>query len=239
MQWQNVDSLPPLASRSRTLQSVRPKLGAGSFEPYVPRKKRLLSYSCPNSPLCTNPDVEKSVSLLSSPLLSQSFLTWQDVKEQTKVNADDLQSDSGYSSPPSVSSCSSLPVSQSSTETPVSDCVEDLPACHEDENQDKEICNSVEDSLGCDHTEFHLSPSIFSSHKSKLDLQGEGRHDFAHFDPSHSIDWANRLEELLPDSLLDNSRDSEGRGSTKKLKLAEIERLSDEQDQFICDLLAM
>ena len=239
--------LPPATIKSRTLSlgSQHHKLGVGKFEPYIPRKKRLVSYSCPTSPICVKADPDRSTAPLASPSLSQPFLTWQDIKEQTKkTNADDLQSDSGYSSPPSVSSCSSLCVSQSSIGAAVSDCVEDPHVDRADDKRDidKSVSNMVEDTFSCDITKLCES-NVFSSCQAKSGLlQDNTRQQISPRGLCHSTELANKLEELLPDCLLENSRDfvhSDATKDGKKLKMADFEKLSDEQDQFIRDLLAV
>ena len=238
-------SLPPVTTKSRTLSlgSQHHKLGVGKFEPYIPRQKRLVSYSCPNSQICPKADSDRSTAPLASPSLSQSFLTWQDINKQTKkTNVDDLQSDSGYSSPPSVSSCSSLCVSQSSIGAIVSDCLADVHVDHANEKRDidKAVINLVEDNFSCDTTK--LCSNVFSC-EAKSDLLHENaREKNSPRGLCHSTELANKLEELLPDCLLGNSWDSVRSDTTedgKKLKLANFGKLSDEQDQFIRDLLAV
>ena len=238
-------SLPPLRSRTLSLGSQHHKLGVGKFEPYIPRKKRLVSYSCPTSPICVKADPDKSTAPLASPSLSQPFLTWQDIKEQTKkINADDLQSDSGYSSPPSVSSCGSLCVSQSSIGTAVSDCLEDPHVVHADDKRDidKSVINMVDGNFSCDITKLCES-NVLSLCQAKPGLLPENaRQQISPHDLCHSTELANKLEELLPDCLLENSKDfvhSDATKDGKKLKMADFEKLSDAQDQFIRDLLAV
>ena len=229
--------LPPGSLNSITLlRSLPQKLGASNFEPYIPRKKRLVSCSCPNSPICTKHDPDRSASPLSSPLLSEPFLTWQDIKEQTtckKINTDDVQSDSGYSSPPSVSSCSSLSVSQSSGIAVVPDGFEDL-------HVDGSIDNTMEDGLHCEGAKS--SSKVCLSYDTNMDFSpGHSRHDIASHGHLHSIELANKLEELLPDCLLKNPKNFVNSSNTKDgkdLKLTDFGKLSDEQDQFIRDLLA-
>mgnify|MGYP002803903167 FL=1 len=95
------------------------------FEPYIPKKKRTLSICCT--------DKEKTVPVLvgdsKSSSASTSFPHWKDRSVVEKVGAIcDSQSDSGYSSPGSNSSCASLPSSN----------------CTKDENS---ILNEIIDSL--------------------------------------------------------------------------------------------
>ena len=225
--------LPPVLLRSRPLfHESTHKLAVGKFEPYIPRKKRIVSYSCPNSPLCAKSDAETSATPLSSPGLPAPFLTWQDIKEQNKkFKSDDLQSDSGYSSPASVSSCSSLPSCSSSNGDAVVDCSEVLNV-HSDEKQGFEHCvdarSSAKDTLSNCHSNTDL-------------LQGVSNCTISDSDSCRSADLANKLEELLPDCLLENperSLQSSAIKDDQKLKLADFEKLSEEQDKFIRDLLA-
>ena len=224
---------PPVLLRSRPLfHESTHKLAVGKFEPYIPRKKRIVSYSCPNSPLCAKSDAETSATPLSSPGLPAPFLTWQDIKEQNKkFRSDDLQSDSGYSSPASVSSCSSLPSCSSSSGDAVVDCSEVLNV-HSDEKQGFEHCvdarSSAKDTLSNCHSNTDL-------------LQGVSNCTISDSDSCRSADLANKLEELLPDCLLENPESSLQSSAIKddqKLKLADFEKLSEEQDKFIRDLLA-
>ena len=226
--------LPPVSLRSRSLSHGLPqKMGGGQFEPYIPRKKRLVSFSCPNSPLCAKSDSDTSATPLSSPVLSQAFLTWQDIKEQNKkINTDDLQSDSGYSSPASVSSCGSLPTGQPIHGDSVSDCLEDLHV-YSDEKQVVEPC--------IDNTYGLSSKNCLSYDTTTNLLQGVTKCSIPATDSCHSVDLANKLEELLPDCLLENPKgciNSNAAKDDKELKLASLGKLSDEQDQFIRDLLA-
>ena len=224
--------LPPVSVRSRSLSHGLPhKVGTGKFEPYIPRKKRLVSYSCPSSPICTKSDLDRRALALSSPMSPQPFLTWQEVKEQNKkINADDLQSDSGYSSPASVSSCGSLPVSQSSI-------VLDVHQDHEKRGVDEPI-DVIEDSRTCHDAKLNGS----SSYDMNNDLlQGAMKLEMSTHGPCHSIDLANKLEELLPDCLLENPHNFVHNSTAKddrELNLTDFGKLSDEQDQFIRDLLA-
>ena len=241
---------PPLSSpvfspsRGRTSSLVLPqKTKAGQFEPYVPRKKRLVSQSCPNSPLCNNNlmlDSDINMSPLPSPKLPQSFLTWQDIKEQSKkIAVDDLQSDSGYSSPASVSSCGSLPSGQSNLGTLVSDYVDAVRAPM-DKNannptdqkgnsggQTDRLCSGSGNC--CDLT---LSSNVCSLQRKNMDLL----HD------ADSLDLADQLEQLLPDCLLENPRSLAkpcSKNDVMETKLENVVKLSAEQDQFILDLLAV
>lgn len=219
---------PPLRSpvlsslRGRTSSLVLPqKTRAGHFEPYIPRKKRLVSQSCPNSPLCRDESV--------SPLPTPPFLTWQDIKEQNKkITVDDLQSDSGYSSPASVSSCGSLPPGQSNLGTTPNDHLEDLHE-HEKGNIAGQTDHFHEGSLICNDSK--LSSKVCSSHRTNKDLLHE----------VDSLDLADKLEQLLPDCLLENPRDSKHSTTTNAMetKLVDFVKLSAEQDQFILDLLAV
>lgn len=220
---------PPLRSpafspsRGRTSSLVLPqKTRAGQFEPYVPRKKRLISQSCPNSPVCNNSDM--NMSPLPSPKLSQSFLTWQDIKEQSKkIAVDDLQSDSGYSSPASVSSCGSIPFGQSNLGAPVSDDV------HEPVDKKANTAGQADHLYRCD--DLSMSSSVCSSQRKSTDLLHE----------VDSFDLADKLEQLLPDCLLDNPRSAVKPCTTNLMetKLETFVKLSAEQDQFILDLLAV
>lgn len=220
---------PPLRSpafspsRGRTSSLVLPqKTRAGQFEPYVPRKKRLISQSCPNSPVCNNSDI--NMSPLPSPKLSQSFLTWQDIKEQSKkIAVDDLQSDSGYSSPASVSSCGSIPFGQSNLGAPVSDDV------HEPVDKKANTAGQADHLYRCD--DLSMSSSVCSSQRKSTDLLHE----------VDSFDLADKLEQLLPDCLLDNPRSAVKPCTTNLMetKLETFVKLSAEQDQFILDLLAV
>lgn len=233
---------PPLRSpmfsplRGRTSSLVLPqKTRAGQFEPYIPRKKRLVSQSCPNSPLCENDgktDSDRSASPLSSPMLLQPFLTWQDIKEQNKkLGVDYLQSDSGYSSPASVSSCSSLPPTQSNLSTSINDHLEEL---HEHGDAKQSVGGQThhlhvrEDSLNCNDSK--LFSKVYSSCQTNAELVHE----------VGSLDLADKLEQLLPDCLLESPRDSEKGGNTNVMetKLDDFGKLSAEQDQFILNLLA-
>ena len=225
--------LPPVLLRSRPLfHESTHKLAVGKFEPYIPRKKRIVSYSCPNSPLCAKSDAETSATPLSSPGLPAPFLTWQDIKEQNKkFKSDDLQSDSGYSSPASVSSCSSLPSCSSSNGDALVDCTEVLNV-HSDEKQGFEHCvdarSSAKDTLSNCHSNTDL-------------LQEVSNCTISDSDSCRSADLANKLEELLPDCLLENperSLQSSAIKDDQKLKLGDFEKLSEEQDKFIRDLLA-
>lgn len=225
---------PPLRSpmfstlRGRTSSLVLPqKTRTGQFEPYIPRKKRLVSQSCPNSPLCH----DSSFSPLPSPKLSESFLTWQDIKEQNKkIAVDDLQSDSGYSSPLSVSSCGSLPSGQSNLETSPNDHLEDLHGHNDEKGNIAGLTeNFLEGSLICNDSK--LSSKVCSSHRTNKDLLHE----------VDSLDLADKLEQLLPDCLLENPRDSKHSTTNNAMetKLEDFVKLSAEQDQFILDLLAV
>ena len=223
---------PPLRSpalspsRGRTSSLVLPqKTRAGQFEPYVPRKKRLVSQSCPNSPLCNNSDM--NMSPLPSPKLLQSFLTWQDIKEQSKkIAVDDLQSDSGYSSPASVSSCASVPSGQSNLVSSVGDHVDDL---HEPVDKKANAGEQTDHLYNCD--DLAMSSSVWSSQRNSTDLLHE----------VDSFDLADKLEQLLPDCLLDNPRSLVKPSTTNVMetKLETFVKLSAEQDQFILDLLAV
>lgn len=226
--------LPPILLRSRSLfHESTQKLAIGKFEPYIPRKKRLVSYSCPNSPLCGKSDVETSATPLSSPLLPAPFLTWQDIKEQNKkLKSGDLQSDSGYSSPASVSSCSSLPSCSSSNGDAVVDCSEALHV-HSDEKQGFGHC--------VDARSFSKNTLLCNCHSNTDLSQGVSNCTISHSDSCRSADLANKLEELLPDCLLENpesSLQSSAIRDDQKLKLTDFEKLSEEQDKFIRDLLA-
>ena len=227
--------LPPVLLRSRPLfHESTHKLAVGKFEPYIPRKKRIVSYSCPNSPLCAKSDAETSATPLSSPGLPAPFLTWQDIKEQNKkFKSDDLQSDSGYSSPASVSSCSSLPSCSSSNSDAVVDCSEALNV-HSDEKQGLGHCVDVE-------ARSSSKDTLFNCHSNTDLLQGVSNCTISDSDSCRSADLANKLEELLPDCLLENperSLQSSAIKDDQKLKLADFEKLSEEQDKFIRDLLA-
>lgn len=233
---------PPIKSpvfsalRGRTSSLVLPqKTRAGQFEPYIPRKKRLISQSCPNSPLCNNNlklDSDIDMSPLPSPKLSQSFLTWQDIKEQSKKTAvDDLQSDSGYSSPASVSSCGSLLSGQSILGTSVSDHLDDLHEPREEKanagGQTDHLCKG---SPNCN--DLTLTSSVCSSQRKNTDLLHE----------VDTLDLADKLEQLLPDCLLENPRSLAKPCTTNNVmdtKLENFVKLSAEQDQFILDLLAV
>jgi len=229
-----------LPSRGRTHSLGLPqKTRAGQFEPYVPRKKRLVSQSCPNSPLCNNNlklDSDIDMSPLPSLKLSQSFLTWQDIKEQSKkIAVDDLQSDSGYSSPASVSSCGSLPAGQSNLGTLVSDYVD---AVHDP--MDKNANNPTDSGGQTDRlcsgndncNDLTLPSNVCLSQRKNKDLVHE----------VDSLDLADKLEQLLPDCLLENPR-SLVKPCTKnnavETELENFVKLSAEQDQFILDLLAV
>ena len=226
---------PPLRSqmfspfRRTTSSLVLPqKTRAGQFEPYIPRKKRLVSQSCPNSPLCHD---SSTLSSVLSPKVSQSFLTWQDIKEQNKkITADDLQSDSGYASPASVSSCGSLPSGQSNLGTSLNDHLEDL---HEHSNGNGNIGGQtehcLEGSLICSDSKF--CSKLCSSHRTNTDLLHE----------VDSLDLADKLEQMLPDCLLENPRDLKhsAKNNAMETKLEDLVKLSAEQDQFILDLLAV
>lgn len=234
--------LPVIARGSQVSHKSQAKLKVGKFEPYIPRKKRLLSPSSTNSPVCTKQDSDISV---SSPSTSQPFLTWQDIKEQTnKLNVDDLQSDSGYSSPLSVSSCSSLPLSQSSSiGNSVSDYLEDVHTSNNPEKQDldKVTVDAVRNNFA-GGIKVGLGVSLLSKEKSII-LQGENQQKMSSHSSScnnYSIELASELDELLPDSLMENSKEfSLSDSVSANMKLADIEKLSDEQDQFIRDLLAV
>ena len=227
---------PPLKSpmfsplRGRTSSLVLPqKTKAGQFEPYVPRKKRLISQSCPSSPLCNNSDIDMSP--LHSPKFSQSFLTWQDIKEQSK-KIDDLQSDSGYSSPASVSSCGSLPSGQSNLGASVSDHADDL---HEPEDKGAKAGGQTDHlcSGSCNIKDLTMSSGICSSQRKNADVLHEA---------VDSLDLADKLEQLLPDCLLENPRSLVNPCSTNNVmetKLENFVKLSAEQDQFILDILAV
>lgn len=222
----------PLRGRASSLvlpQKTRP----GRFEPYIPRKKRLISQSCPTSPLCHDSlnDSDRSVCPLPSLKLSQSFLTWQDIKEQNKkITVDDLQSDSGYSSPASVSSCGSLPSGQSNLGTSLNDHLEDL---HEQSDEKGNIGGQSdhfhEGSLICNDSK--LSLKVCSSRRTNTDLLHQ----------VDSLDLADKLEQLLPDCLLENPRDVKCSTTNDgvETKLEDFVKLSAEQDQFILNLLAL
>ena len=227
---------PPLRSpafsplRGKTSSLALPqKTRAGQFEPYVPRKKRLISQSCPSSPLCNNSDV--NMSPLPSPKLSQSFLTWQDIKEQSKkIAVDDLQSDSGYSSPASVSSCGSVPFGQSNLGASVSDHVDDLhEPVDKKANAGEQTDHLCMGSHNCD--DLAMSSSCSSSQRKSTDLLRE----------VDSFDLAGKLEQLLPDCLLENPRSLVKPCTTNVMgtNLETFVKLSAEQDQFILDLLAV
>lgn len=227
---------PPLRSpafsplRGKTSSLALPqKARAGQFEPYVPRKKRLISQSCPSSPLCNNSDV--NMSPLPSPKLSQSFLTWQDIKEQSKkIAVDDLQSDSGYSSPASVSSCGSAPFGQSNLGASVSDHVDDLhESVDKKANAGEQTDHLCMGSHNCD--DLAMSSSCSSSQRKSTDLLRE----------VDSFDLAGKLEQLLPDCLLENPRSLVKPCTTNVMEtnLETFVKLSAEQDQFILDLLAV
>lgn len=224
-------SLPIIATGSRVSHKSQAKLKAGKFEPYIPRKKRLLSPSSTNSSVCSRQDFDISISSPLSPSPSQPFLTWQDIKEQTnKLNVDDLQSDSGYSSPLSVSSCSSLALSQSiGSGNSLSDCLEDVHSS--DDAVRDNFAGSIKVALGV---------SLSGKAKSSM-LQGENQQKMSSHSTSwndYSIELASELDELLPDCLMENSKEfSLSDSISANLKLADIEKLSDEQDQFIRDLL--
>ena len=228
---------PPLRSpvlspsRGRTSSLVLPqKTRPGRFEPYVPRKKRLVSQSCPNSPLCNNSDMDMSP--LPSPKFSQSFLTWQDIKEQSsKMAVDDLQSDSGYSSPASVGSCGSVPSGQSNLGASVGDHADGL---HEPVTKNANAGGQTDHLCRGSHNcnDFTLSSSVCSTQRKNTDLLHE----------VDSLDLADKLEQLLPDCLLENTRSLVKPGTTNNVMEAKLEnfvKLSAEQDQFILDLLAV
>lgn len=228
---------PPLRSsvfsplRGRTSSLVLPqKTKAGQFEPYVPRKKRLISQSCPNSPL-NNSDIDMSP--VPSPKFSQSFLTWQDIREQSKKTAvEDLQSDSGYSSPASVSSCGSLPFGQSNLSASVRDHAGDLHVPEDkkanDGGQTDHLCSG-----SCNCKDLTVSSGFCSSQRKNTDLLHEA---------VDSLDLADELEQLLPDCLLENPRSLVNPCTTNNVletKLENFVELSAEQDQFILDILAV
>lgn len=165
-----------------------------------------------------------NMSPLPSPKLSQSFLTWQDIKEQSKkIAVDDLQSDSGYSSPASVSSCGSIPFGQSNLGAPVSDDV------HEPVDKKANTAGQADHLYRCD--DLSISSSVCSSQRKSTDLLHE----------VDSFDLADKLEQLLPDCLLDNPRSAVKPCTTNLMetKLETFVKLSAEQDQFILDLLAV
>lgn len=230
---------PPLGSpvfspsRGRTHSLVLPqKTRAGQFEPYVPRKKRLVSQSCPNSPLCNNNlklDSDIDMSPLPSLKLSQSFLTWQDIKEESKkIAVDDLQSDSGYSSPASVSSCGSLPSGQSNLGTLVND---DVDAVHD--ATDKNPNNPTDSGGQTDHLCSGSDNCNDLTLPSNVCLPQRKNEDLVH--KVDSLDLADKLEQLLPDCLLENPKIN----NAVETKLENFVKLSAEQDQFILDLLAV
>lgn len=224
--------LPGTARNNQKSHNAQFKLQAGSFEPYIPRKKRLLNASSSHSPVCSKQDPARS------PL--QPFLTWQDIKEQSeKLSGDDLQSDSGYSSPPSVSSCSSPLSIQSSSGTTLSDCLEDIHVSNDLEKQDanKETVNAVEDKFLQVSDQFAPGVSLSCKAKSRV-LSDKTLPEASLSGSCNSIELANKLEELLPECLLGNSKEF-SRGDSSVLHMADFEKLSEEQDQFIRDLLAV
>jgi len=143
-----------------------------------------------------------------------------------------LQSDSGYSSPASVSSCGSLPSGQSILGTSVSDHADDL---HEPEDknanaggQTDHLCRGP--SRNCN--DLTMSSSVCSLQRKNTDLLHE----------VDSLDLADKLEQLLPDCLLENPRSLVKPCTTSNLmetKLENFVKLSAEQDQFILDILGV
>ena len=107
-------------SASQGVSLLKRKFRAAQFEPYIPGKRKREEVSCPNFPLVMgttekNLDggkLDGSLSLNSPGYNSKkpAFLSWQEVAEHNRkdILTYDSQSDSGYSSPASVSSCSSL-----------------------------------------------------------------------------------------------------------------------------------
>lgn len=223
---------PPLISpalspsRSTTALNLSLKTRSEQFEPYIPRKKRLITQSCPSSPLCFNKPTRNSNRITLEP-----FLTWQEVKEQNKkLSVDELQSDSGYSSPASVSSCGSLASGQSNTAVSVDEPLEEI-------QERGHVKQNVAGQTNYLNDKNPVSKGLdSSSHKKRSDLVYE----------VDSLDLADKLEQLLPDCLLGNPRNSEknprelGKDRTadgKETDLENIGNLSAQQDQFILDLL--
>lgn len=104
------NSCDPSADSERGV-SLKRKLP--KFEPYVPRKQRLLTQSCPNSTqeFAAEKGLEEQPSVKSPPTSKASFLSWQEVEEHSKGVASDDASDSGYSSNPSSVSSSGCQLS--------------------------------------------------------------------------------------------------------------------------------
>ena len=220
----NSPALSP--SRSRTVLNLSLKTKSEQFEPYVPRKKRLVTQSSPNSPICIS-----NSKLNSNGIAPQPFLTWQEVKEQNKkLSFDELQSDSGYSSPASVSSCGSLVICQSNKDVSVDEHQE---GPHENGNEKQNVAGQKNYPNGTNLVS--KSPDSSSCRRSS-DLVCE----------VNPLDLADKLEHLLPDCLLESPRDSEKNPrelaecrtiDSKETKLEKIAQLSAQQDQFILDLL--
>ena len=116
------------------------------FEPYIPKKKRTLSICCA--------DKEKTVPVLvndsKSSNASTSFSHWKDTSVVEKVGViSDNQSDSGYSSPGSNSSCASLPSSNCTKDENfiLNEIIDSLPEIDALENEklqkDSQKCDSL------------------------------------------------------------------------------------------------
>lgn len=220
----NSPALSP--SRSRTALNLSLKTRSEQFEPYIPRKKRLVTQSCPSSPPCVN-----NPTMDFNRITLQPFLTWQEVKEQNKkLSVDELQSDSGYSSPASVSSCGSLVSGQSNTAVSVDEPLEEV-------QEDDHVKRKVVGQTNClDDTNLVSKGLDSSSHIRSSGLVCK----------VDSLNLADKLEQLLPDCLLGNLRDSEknprelAKDRTvdgNETDLENIGNLSAQQDQFILDLL--
>ena len=214
------------STKSSVLSTFPQKTKAGPlvFEPYVPRKKRPVAHSWPNSPVEVNGfkcDTDRDTNVQFSSPLSPLFLSWQEFSEQSKAKANHsyLQSDSGYSSPASVSSCSSLP----STHAGVS----------------HSTCDSCDDVHLEESVDIHCASDFLENDSNTLQLLSvTDRHEEKPSDLCPSDSLVDKLEELLPDCLLENATGLvEFTEDDMNLRLDDFQKLSAEQDQFILDLL--
>ena len=120
-------SIPDINKQSHALEAnssskvfpLKRKLRASHFEPYIPGKCTTETESSPNPSTSSGevfkdsnkfkPDSNLQIDNTGEGLKKSTFLSWQEIAECSHKNkiAYDSQSDSGYSSPPSVSSCGS------------------------------------------------------------------------------------------------------------------------------------
>lgn len=151
-----------------------------AFEPYIPKKKRLLSNNCLDSNMGITASNSEDTSLRSNDKITSASTAHLQSKEGVSVDNTVKQNnvcgiDSGYSSPSSNSSCNSLPLSQSAKDDNINllDIIHTLE-CIDFPNRNMHNLNSIElkssqdvvgdlknDSISC--TDETIMPKDFGS----------------------------------------------------------------------------